>query len=85
MVAKTIMSNEHYRNRLIEKDNLQKVFAINRQLRLFKRSEKADCMCGKMLHSYQMFRCLYCGEWYCQPCAEKHFGKTRKEYDMEHS
>jgi len=26
------------------------------------------------------YRCLYCGEWFSQVGAEKHFGKTRMEY-----
>ena len=27
-----------------------------------------------------MYRCLYCGIWYCEPCAEKHFGQTIAAY-----
>lgn len=26
------------------------------------------------------YRCLYCGEWFSQTGAEKHFGRTRIDY-----
>ena len=41
------------------------------------------CACGKRLKLYFTFRCLYCGVYYCQGCAEKHFGKTREDYKQE--
>jgi hypothetical protein len=41
------------------------------------------CGCGLKLPLRFAFRCLYCGEWYCQTCAEKHFGKTREQYNAE--
>lgn len=42
------------------------------------------CGCLKKLWPQNAFRCLYCGEWYCKECAEKHFGKTVKQYRDEH-
>jgi len=41
------------------------------------------CECGRCRPMLRMFRCLYCGCWFCQACAEVHFGKTRKEYAAE--
>ena len=41
------------------------------------------CICGRELVIQCMFRCLYCGEWFCARCAEIHFGKTVKEYWSE--
>lgn len=38
------------------------------------------CFCGLKMYLLSAFKCLYCGEYYCQPCAEKHFGQTRKEW-----
>ena len=38
------------------------------------------CYCGRHWSIRYMCRCLYCGEWYCIPCAETHFGLTRAEY-----
>ena len=39
------------------------------------------CCCDKKLPIHFAFRCLYCGEYYCQKCAEVHFGKTREEHN----
>lgn len=41
------------------------------------------CGCLKKLQMPEAYKCLYCGEWYCAPCAEEHFGKTREEYQEE--
>lgn len=41
------------------------------------------CPCGELKHWVFLFRCLYCGIWYCQPCAEKHFGMTRDQWFEE--
>jgi hypothetical protein len=27
-----------------------------------------------------VFKCFFCLSYFCQDCAEKHFGKTREEY-----
>jgi len=32
------------------------------------------CNCGNVRHWTRVFRCLYCGVWFCQECAEEHFG-----------
>jgi hypothetical protein len=41
------------------------------------------CECGKKRALLRMFRCLYCGCFFCQACAEIHFGKTREQYAAE--
>jgi hypothetical protein len=38
------------------------------------------CCCGQLRHITKAFRCLYCGEWYCQNCAEDHFGQTVQDW-----
>lgn len=42
---------------------------------------RVTCACGLKMPLRFAYRCLYCGEFYCQKCAEIHFGKTRAEYD----
>lgn len=32
---------------------------------------------------WKAVKCLYCGFWFCERCAGKHFGKTRAEYNAE--
>lgn len=41
------------------------------------------CRCGWKRAALKMYRCLYCGEWLCEVCAEAHFGKTREQYHAE--
>jgi hypothetical protein len=42
--------------------------------------DKVTCECNRTLALACMFRCLYCGCFFCQTCAEVHFGETRKAY-----
>lgn len=34
------------------------------------------CGCGQSRALEVAYRCLYCGQWFCVPCAEAHFGMT---------
>lgn len=38
------------------------------------------CGCGWERGITEMYKCLYCGIWFCQLCAEVHFGKTIEEH-----
>jgi len=42
------------------------------------------CACRWKRGIMNMYQCLYCNEWLCELCAERHFGKTRKQYREEH-
>lgn len=44
---------------------------------------KIECGCGLAAPIRFLFRCLYCGVWFCQTCAEEHFGKTRAQHIAE--
>lgn len=35
---------------------------------------KMTCGCGKRVVFWMMYRCLYCGVFFCKACAEEHFG-----------
>jgi len=41
------------------------------------------CACGWQRALTMAYRCLYCGVYFCQPCAELHFGQTIKEWDEQ--
>jgi predicted nucleic acid binding AN1-type Zn finger protein len=41
------------------------------------------CKCGQTMPLRFAYKCLYCGEYFCQSCAEEHFGKTLEEYRKE--
>ncbi|MCX6896286.1 MAG: hypothetical protein NTZ16_12475 [Verrucomicrobia bacterium] len=35
---------------------------------------------GLEIPLWKAIKCLYCGFYFCEACAAKHFGKTRKEF-----
>jgi hypothetical protein len=41
--------------------------------------QEITCPCGTRAPVRFLFRCLYCGVWFCQSCAEVHFGKKRSD------
>lgn len=43
------------------------------------------CPCGWKRGIMRMYQCLYCKVWFCQLCAEVHFGKTIKQFKAEKS
>lgn len=42
--------------------------------------QSVTCECGCNMPLRFAYECLYCGQFYCQSCAEEHFGETREEY-----
>ena len=41
---------------------------------------KMRCPCLKLIRFRDAYKCLYCGVYFCEQCAEEHFGKTKAEY-----
>lgn len=41
------------------------------------------CGCLKKLWMPEAYKCLYCKEWFCECCAEIHFDKTIKQYNLD--
>lgn len=46
----------------------------------WKKVQEVTFRCGLKMPLRFAFKCLYCGEFYCQSCAEDHFGKTRAQW-----
>lgn len=51
-----------------------------KQIRQSMRESTVTCGCGNRQPLRYMFRCYYCGVFFCHKCAGEHFGKTREEY-----
>ncbi len=47
------------------------------------RMATVTCPCGRERGLPYVYKCLYCGIYYCEPCAEAHFGKTKEQYRLE--
>ncbi|ACB76657.1 hypothetical protein [Opitutus terrae] len=41
------------------------------------------CECGQIRALELAYRCLYCGAWFCVPCAESHFGMTLQQWKQK--
>jgi hypothetical protein len=37
---------------------------------------EVTCECGSSLPIHCMYKCLYCGRWFCRICAHNHFGSA---------
>ena len=68
-------------NDRLEADDLAKQKFVAGQWReLLSEIPHVTCWCGLKMPLRFAYRCLYCGEYYCQSCAESHFGITRAKY-----
>lgn len=72
-----------YESNATPEQRKQKLDWMYEQLKFIKVQEKDGipvarttirCGCHKLVKYIYMYRCLYCGVWYCKECAEKHFG-----------
>ena len=59
-----------------------KIYTKQRQSLIEK--DLVECECGVSADPLELFRCLYCGIYYCAQCAERHFGASREEWFCSH-
>lgn len=72
----------------LEERNEQLCTIRDQHTELYKQSEAGEailratvtCPCGCARAINRAVRCLYCDIWYCERCAEEHFGETRADY-----
>lgn len=70
--------NEYFE--LAKQHDPEKAKRIERQYSELWATATVTCSCGLPRHFTHAYRCLYCGEYFCFNCAEKHFGKTVKRW-----
>jgi hypothetical protein len=62
----------------------EQALALKEQLRDAFETGAVNCpTCGTRRGIEIVYRCLYCGFWFCFECAEKHFGQTFQEHLIE--
>lgn len=55
------------------------------QLMAVRKEQDVTCKCGKVTGPvWKLYRCYYCGIFFCDRCAAEHFGQTREEHSREH-
>ena len=55
-----------------------------KQQQSISREDSVECICGVNKPPIHLFRCLYCGIYYCSQCAEEHFGSSRQDWFCSH-
>lgn len=72
-----------YESKATPEEIQQLRIALRKQLELIVDQERIEtpmqhvkirCGCNKLIGWQYMFRCLYCGVWFCKECGEEHFG-----------
>ena len=68
-----------YESELTEDEKKEVLVTMRKQLKYLIEDRstwiKIFCAeCGKRAVYWMMFRCLYCGLYYCKTCAQVHFG-----------
>jgi len=63
-----------------EKIEPEKAVRMGQQYSQLWSTSEVTCHCGTKIHFMDAFRCLYCGEFFCQRCAEVHFGQTQRDW-----
>ena len=70
-----------YKSNAAPEQKAQKLNWMYKQLKFIKEQQKEPvgdlvirCGCHKLQKWEYMYRCLYCGVWYCRECAQEHFG-----------
>ncbi len=84
------MSNEHlpeYRSNSSDEDKRKLREIMMEQIKHIavarpEQQIKLTCICGKRVVVWMMYRCLFCGIFFCKECAEVHFGQRRPAIDQ---
>jgi hypothetical protein len=68
-------------NDYLARADSEKAIRLQKQWNNIHDNGAAECSgCGWHRGVSLLFRCLYCGEWFCGSCAEIHFGQTINEW-----
>lgn len=66
--------------------SLDETRTVHEQVTALSKGKEIECGCGFRSRSpLQLWRCFYCGAFFCWQCAEKHFGATLEEHDKKES
>jgi len=53
----------------------EKRIILLKQTREAMRTNTVTCTCGVNKKAFQMYKCFYCGLFFCRICAKEHFEK----------
>ena len=68
----------------LEELRLTRALARKQFTQAFK-NKPVVCKCGlATTWAFKLYRCYYCGVFFCDKCAAEHFGQSREDYNREH-
>ncbi len=65
-------------------DDALYVEMLHKQIRAVMKGELIPCRCGcayRLTDINRIFRCFFCGEYFCKWCAPAHFGRTGEVFE----
>lgn len=71
----------YYLSKCFGSDSTKRDLLLKQHAQAMTGSKAVDCHCGSTVAIHNAYRCLYCGLWFCAPCAEEHFGMSLDYYD----
>ena len=78
-----------FRSNLSQEDREAKRVMLRRQIQHLVTAPREQqifitcCACSQRAVVWMMYRCLYCGLFYCKSCAEIHFGQRKPTFDED--
>lgn len=58
-------------------EEAEKLAALQKQTSL---QGTVRCACKQSFLINEVWRCFFCDVWYCNECAEEHFGMTKEQW-----
>ena len=69
------MFNIHHKPSCESEKNILRQLIVKQTIAAHKQSAVISCgSCQKIINLARLYKCLYCGVWFCRRCAKKHFG-----------
>jgi hypothetical protein len=73
------MSACQHKSNLTPEEKEKKLMVVARQYTEAFKTNFITCECGQKRNTIRnIYKCFFCGEWFCQFCGKEHFGENEK-------
>ena len=64
-------------------ERAQKLELVAKQTKQVHSTGIVTCECGNTVKVYGLiYKCFYCGVWFCHKCAKRHFGEMKENKEI---